>query len=65
MLYIRIGNARYNLLDDGVDVETNKLCLSIKKENHSFDSIKDDFINVRDISILSCLVQEDGRETDE
>ena len=64
MLYLKINNHRYNLTDDGVNAEEAKLTLKFPSEE-TFLTIKDDFSNLKEIVIYGCIVQEDGRETDE
>lgn len=65
MIYMIINNTRYNLIDAGVDCEPEELRLTFFKENHTFEQIDADFSNIDVITIYGCVVQEDGRETDE
>ena len=66
MYYLKMGEDRFNLIDNGVNTPTEDVLeLSFKGENHSFDDVKDAFHDIDDITVYGCIVQEDGRETDE
>lgn len=68
MHYIKHEKAdRFNLLDNGVDIGNgDMLKLSIHSDKHDFKEIKDFFSSIEDeIVVYGCIVQDDGRETDE
>lgn len=64
--YLKIGENKLYLTEtNGVNAEENKLELNIKAENNTFESIKDSFSDLDNVTVYSAIVQEDGRETDE
>lgn len=64
--YLKIGENKLYLTEiNGVNAEENKLELTIKAEDNTFESIKDSFSDLDNVTIYSAIVQEDGRETDE
>ena len=65
MLYLKINEVRYNLLDNGVEPSELQLNLHIINDNYEFDYLTEVFSNLDEIIIYSCIVQDDGRETDE
>lgn len=65
MNYLKMPE-RYNLIDNGVDMPSeDKLVLSFYKDDATFDAVKGAFTNIDNITIYGCIVQDDGRETDE
>lgn len=65
MNYLIINNHRYNLTDDGINFNTMTLDLVCFNPGLGLPAIIEDFDSVREIVIYGCIVQEDGRETDE
>lgn len=64
--YLKIGDNKLYLTEtNGVNAEENKLELTIKAEDNTFESIKDSFSDLDNVTIYSAILQEDGRETDE
>ncbi len=66
MNYIKIGDMKYYLQDDGINEQSDRLTLKIKDDNYIFNNIRQDFSNLDDgVTIYSAIAQEDGTETDE
>ncbi|MBO7450463.1 MAG: hypothetical protein J6U54_08835 [Clostridiales bacterium] len=67
MYYIKENNTKYILTNNGVDVaDGNWLKLKIYAEGHTFGEVQKVFSSItEDIVIYTCIVQPDGRETDE
>jgi len=66
MNYIKIGDMKYYLQDDGINEQSDRLILKIKDDNYIFNNIRLDFSNLDDgVTIYSAIAQEDGTETDE
>lgn len=64
--YLKISDNKLYLTEtNGVSAEENKLELTIKAEENTFENIKDLFSDLDNVTIYSAIVQEDGRETDE
>lgn len=64
--YLKIGENKLYLTEiNGVNAEEHKLELTIKADDNTFESIKDLFSDLDNVTIYSAIVQEDGRETDE
>ena len=65
MYYLKLPD-RLNLTDDGISMPDNKrLILSFKRDNKEIDAIKSLFSNIESITVYGCVVQDDGKETDE
>ena len=69
MYYLKLNGTRLDIYEDaegGVDSrEEQKLGLSIVNDNYSMEQMIEMFSNLDSITIYGCVVQEDGRETDE
>lgn len=67
MYYIKNGNTKYVLTNDGVDIgDGDRLKLKIVDNNYPFTEIQDIFSSIEnEITVYTCIIQEDGRETDE
>jgi len=66
MNYIKIGDMKYYLQDDGINEQSGRLTLKIKDDNYIFNNIRLDFSNLDDgVTIYSAIAQEEGTETDE
>ena len=68
MYYLKMPNdIRLNLVDGGVDQPDPKtLTLTFyNNDRFSFEDIKSMFADTDGITIYMCIVQDDGRETDE
>lgn len=65
MNYLKIEKSRFNLTDDGVQADEEKLTLKIKNEKYSFDEVRDIFSALDDVTVYGAIEQEDGSETDE
>lgn len=64
--YLKIGENKLYLTEiNGVNAEENKLELTIKAEDNTFEGVKDSFSDLDNVTIYSAIAQEDGRETDE
>lgn len=66
VFYLKFDDARLNLLDDGIDVDCNQIKLTFVDEGYSVDILESLFSNLTEgLTIYSCILQEDGTETDE
>ena len=70
MYYLKLQSGleeeRLNLIDNGVSTPTEGILeLSFHGEDHDFNKVKTLFTGIKDITVYGCIVQEDGRETDE
>lgn len=64
--YIKDGDEKYVLIPNGINTPlVNSLELSFLADNKSFDTVKESFSDKEEIIVYVCIVQEDGRETDE
>ena len=65
MYYLKMPK-RLNLVEDEITKPVDdRLTLVFYKEDNNFETIKDLFSDVTNITIYGCIEQEDGRETDE
>lgn len=68
MYYIKNKDNRFIIADGGVNIVGNSdiLAVTILAKGHEFKEIRDFFLSIEsDITIYGCIVQEDGKETDE
>lgn len=69
MYYLKLHDVKLYLYEDdegGLDQrKENKIGVSVKNNNIPFETIKDLFSTIEDITIYGCIEQEDGTETDE
>lgn len=68
MNYLKIGDKKYNLTDDGIQPQGNDLMLVVCKENYSFDDVFATFQNVGDeLTVYDTVTNTDvdGEHTEE